>query len=275
MARSSARRRVLREVGIVLGPVALCPVVALVAPGSPDEAVARAEAIVRFERSLGVFFEADAHRWALEHPGLLAVASALYLGTHVSALVGALVLAWYRAPATYRLARDTYVVAQLLTVAGYLALPTAPPRLVAGLGLTDTLTTAVGTGSAGVAYSFQYRFAALPSGHVVFALVAGATVAVVAQRRWVRVGAVLYPALVVVLVVITANHFWVDAAAGTLVAVAATTIVVRRRRVGVEGATRPQPAMSSEAATQRSVHSSSSAVGSARPSSTLAPAGRR
>lgn len=274
MVRSSARRRPLREVAIVCAPVALCPVVALVAPGSPDEAVARAEAIVRLEQRLGLFFETDAHRWALEHPVLLAVASALYLGTHVSALVGALVLAWYRAPAIYRIARDTFVVAQLLTVAGYLAFPTAPPRLVPGLGLTDTLTAAVGTGSAGVAYSFQYRFAALPSGHVVFALVAGATVAVVARRRWVRAAAAIYPALVVVLVVTTANHFWLDAAAGTVVAVAATTIVVRRCRSRVEP-DRSQPAMSSEAATQRSVHSISSAVGSASPSSTLEPVGRR
>ena len=54
-------------------------------------------------------------------------------------------------------------------------------------------------------------------GHVAFALTAGGAVALLARHRAARVAGALYPALVVALILVTANHYWLDAVGGALV----------------------------------------------------------
>ncbi len=58
----------------------------------------------------------------------------------------------------------------------------------------------------------------MPSGHVAFACVAAGTVFALVRSRALRAGAVLYVALVVAVIVATANHFWLDAAGGAAAA---------------------------------------------------------
>jgi hypothetical protein len=227
----AARPSLVGEVARFAGLLALCPLVALVEPGDVAGAVERGRALVDVERSLGVFVEPAAHAWVAARPALLAAACVFYLLVHLPATAGALLWARHARPDAYPAVRDVLVVAQVLTVVGYLLLPTAPPRLVPELGMEDTLTAFWGAGSAGAAQTVQYAYAALPSGHVVFALVAGGTVAALARRRAVRVAAGAYPLLVVAVTVVTANHYLLDAAAaGLVVAVAAALVAWPRRR---------------------------------------------
>jgi hypothetical protein len=58
------------------------------------------------------------------------------------------------------------------------------------------------------------QYAALPSMHVGWALWAGAAVALLAPRKLVRYVAAGYPLLVGVVVVVTGNHYVLDALAG-------------------------------------------------------------
>jgi len=60
----------------------------------------------------------------------------------------------------------------------------------------------------------------MPSGHVAFACVAAGTVFALVRSRVLRAGAVLYVALVVAVIVTTANHLWLDAVGGALAAAA-------------------------------------------------------
>ena len=103
---------------------------------------------------------------------------------------------------------------------GYVAWPVAPPRMAPELGFSDTLTTVYGAGGETLAHSVQSPYAAMPSGHVAFACVAAGTVFALVRSRALRVGAVLYVALVVAVIVATANHFWLDAVGGALAALA-------------------------------------------------------
>ncbi len=119
------------------------------------------------------------------------------------ATVGALVWARLEHPRAFGLARDAFLATQALVVAGYLLAPTAPPRLLSGGVEVD-----------GWHYTVQSPYAAMPSGHVAFAVVAAGIVCALAPWRWGRVLAVAYPLLVTVIVLGTANHFWIDAAAG-------------------------------------------------------------
>jgi hypothetical protein len=88
----------------------------------------------------------------------------------------------------------------------------------------------------GFAHTVQSPFAAMPSGHVAFAVVAAAIVAAYARPRWLRVAAVLYPLAVTLIVVGTANHLWLDAVAGTAAAAAGwgVAVIARTSRAGLE-----------------------------------------
>ena len=58
------------------------------------------------------------------------------------------------------------------------------------------------------------QYAAMPSLHVAWALWCAWAVFPVLRRRWSRVLWVAYPAFTVFAVIVTANHFWIDAVGG-------------------------------------------------------------
>lgn len=196
----------VREFSPVAAAFTLCPAVAALAPSDPAGPVARAEALAELERDLGAFVEPAAHDWLAARPTLLAVATFLYLFAHLPATVGALVWARLEHPRAFPLARDALLATQALVVAGYLLVPTAPPRMLARFGSEQAAGGWVGL--------IQSPYAAMPSGHVAFAALAAGIVSALAAWRWVRWVAPLYPALVVAIVIGTANHFWLDALAG-------------------------------------------------------------
>lgn len=198
---------------------ALCPLVAALAPTDPAGPLARAQALVGFERSLGLYFEPAVAAWFAARPALLGVVEFLYVWGHVPATVGALVWARLEHPGAFTRARDTFVATQAVVVVGYLLMPTAPPRL---------LTGEVPDG--GIVALLQSPYAALPSGHVAFAIVTAGIVGTLAAWRWVRWAAPLYPLLVTLVVVGTANHFWIDAVAGALAAASGFVIARTRTR---------------------------------------------
>jgi len=208
--------KLARDVFLVGAALALCPVVALLAP---DEApLGRTLALADVERSLGLFFEPAVHDWLAARPALLTAAGLFYVWVHLPATVGALVWARLERPRAFPFARDVFLATQAITVIGYLAYPVAPPRMAPELGFDDTLTAVVGSGGEALAHSVQSPYAAMPSGHVAFALVAAGTVFWLVRSRALRVGAVLYVVLVVAIVIGTANHFWLDAVGGAIAA---------------------------------------------------------
>ena len=227
-------RRAARDLAPVAAALALCPLAAALAPADASGPVDRARAIAGLERGLGVFVEPAIHGWARDHGALLAVACLLYVWAHLPVAVGALVWAWLERPARFRAARNVLVLSQTITVAGYVALPTAPPRLLGDPRFSDTLSGFWGQAASTAAHGVQSPYAALPSGHVVFALVAGGTVALLARPWAVRAAAAAYPVLVAAITVVTANHFLADAAAAVAVVAVSVMAVLRPwpRRLG-------------------------------------------
>jgi hypothetical protein len=96
--------------------------------------------------------------------------------------------------------------------------PTAPPRYLPEWGFTDTVSNFVGTHTANTASVLYNPYAAIPSMHVAFALMLGFSGAALTRTRWLRPLWYVYPGLISLVVVVTANHFWVDAALGAIVA---------------------------------------------------------
>jgi hypothetical protein len=224
-AVACTRSGALREVAWFLGALAPCPIIAAFADGQREAALERGAAIADAERALGVLPEPAVHAWAEARPGLLAAAWALYLFAHLPAVAGALVWAWLERPLQYAAARNLFLTAQGLTLATYVLAPTAPPGRIEALGMGGGEPSAL-------AERLQSPWAAMPSGHIVFALVAAGIVFTLCRRRAVRALAALYPPLVVGVTMVTANHFWLDAAAAVVVAAAAAGLVLGAAALG-------------------------------------------
>jgi hypothetical protein len=218
----------LRQSLALLAALALCPLAALVIGGDGDAPIARAEAVMAAERFLGIHVEPAVHTWARAHPDLLTTASAFYVLAHVPVAGWALTWTWFLRRERFALVRDTFLWTQGILVAIYLLLPTAPPRLVPGTGFADTLTGLWGKEFADSAHVLQSPFAAVPSGHVAFALVASGVFARMGDMRWLRGFGWTYAPVVVAVTVITANHFLFDAIAAACVVACAYRLAAKR-----------------------------------------------
>lgn len=184
-------------------------------------------------------------RFALGAPGIvLDIANWTYFNAQFTVTFLFLLWAYLRHTDRYWTIRNTVIAADALGLIGYLAYPTAPPRMLPGLGFTDTLNGAAVNHHSGAIASLANPYAAMPSLHTAYALIFGVSGVLLARRRWMRGLWALYPGLVVFSIVATGNHFVLDAAAGAAVALAAGTITTavlpRWTRRGVTAARRPR-----------------------------------
>jgi len=224
----------LRDTFLYLGALTAFPLVALLAPADPSGPIDRARDIAELERDLGLFVEPAVHAWVAPHGTLMAGLGVFYVFAHLPALGGALVWCALERPWAYPRLRATALTAHAATVLGYVLVPTAPPRLLGDARFADTLGGLWGTGGSALAHSVQSPYAAMPSGHVVFATLAGASVALLARPLAVRLVAAAYPLVVTAVTLLTANHFWLDAVAGFAVCAAAGAAVWGLPRLGTQ-----------------------------------------
>ena len=185
--------------------------------GDRTTAVRHAHEVASLERSLHVFVEAGVQDAARSLPGLIGTLGMLYLTLHLTVTGAYLLWLHRRRPAAFPLVRTTLLLASALALIGYLAFPTAPPR-DAALGISDTISGGTVDLDHGLINSLYNPFAAVPSMHVGYAVIIGASLIRHGGRPSLRVLGLVYPALVLFVVVATGNHFLVDAAAGTAVA---------------------------------------------------------
>jgi hypothetical protein len=180
-------------------------------------AIEHARAVVGLERSLGAFAEGAVQDAAHAVPGLVGALSLSYLTLHLTVTAGLLVWLHRRRPAAFPLVRTTLLVASALALVGYLAFPTAPPRL-AGLGISDTVSGGHVDLNEGLVSALYNPYAAVPSMHAGYALIVGVSLLRFGRRPSVRLAGLLYPAFVLLVIVATGNHFFFDAAVGAALA---------------------------------------------------------
>jgi hypothetical protein len=195
--------------------------------GSPTEALAHAWDVVDLERAVGVFHESAVQQVLAPAKGVLSAYYMLCFGPLI-----ALVIVWLglRDRATYRALRNALLLSIALATVVFVLFPTAPPRLVGGLGIEDT----VGLSSHDTGSFLGIRFnpyAAVPSMHVGWSLLVAVYALRAARRRLVRAFFRVHPALMAVAVTATGNHFFLDSVCGLVVAgLTAGLLHVRHRR---------------------------------------------
>jgi membrane-associated phospholipid phosphatase len=201
--------------------------------GGADEAFANGQWIIDAQRDLHSMFELTLQR-AVESSTLLIQATSWTYWLSQFAVVGiALLWVYFRAHDRFYRLRDTLIAANLIGLAGYVLLPTAPPRMFPEAGFHDTLEAhAAVNHSSNLVAGFANPYAAMPSLHSADALIVGVTMALVVRRRWAKALWLAWPAWVWFSVMATGNHFWLDIAAGVAVAAVAAALVLLWRRAG-------------------------------------------
>ena len=209
----------LRQLALFAGAYYLYRIVRGFVDGEAALAFDNARTLVDVERSMGLFFEPGLQEWARSSaPFLVDGANWMYVNSHFVVTVGFLIWLYLARNTAYYFVRNMFMIAMGLALVGYVAYPTAPPRFMPEWGFTDTVSSAVGQAAANSAHVFYNPFAAVPSMHVAFALMIAIPAIMVVRQTWIKVLWATYPFLVTWTVVVTANHFWLDAALGVLVA---------------------------------------------------------
>ena len=241
----SVRHSLGSEAVVVLALYGLYELTRGLVVGDADVASAHANRLVAVERSLHLLFEANVQRAVHALPGLTGLLGVAYLTLHLAVTAGVLLWLHRRRPAAFPFVRTTLLLASGLALVGFLVYPTAPPRL-AGIGIADTVSNGHVDLNRGLVSSLYNPYAAVPSMHVGYALIVGASLLLYARRPLARALGALYPPFVLLVVVATGNHFFFDAAAGAVVAVVAAAAAARltrraaRNRIS-ELPTRPEP----------------------------------
>jgi len=173
--------------------------------------------IVALEQRVGLFVERDVQAAFSAIAGAPALLGFLYVALHFGGTGAALVWVHRRHPHAFAHLRTTLIVSTAVALTGYILYPAAPPRL-ADLGFADTVSTHTGLNlSSDLLGSLYNPIAAVPSLHFGYALAVGVALARVSTRRSLRIAFASYPALMLLVIVATGNHFFFDALAGGLV----------------------------------------------------------
>jgi membrane-associated phospholipid phosphatase len=203
--------------------------------GQAGLAFENARALVDIERSLGLFFEPGLQAWAKGEGWLLTFANWMYVNSHFVVTTTFLIWLYLARNHAYYYVRNMFTVAMGLALVGYMAFPTAPPRFLPEWGFTDTVANFVGEAAENSANVLYNPFAAVPSMHVAFALMIAVPAFILVRNRMLKALWAVYPLVVTFVVMVTANHYWVDAALGALVAaVSAYAASFAFARVGPE-----------------------------------------
>jgi hypothetical protein len=216
----------VREIAGLAALYALYEIVRGAGGENVQAAMSHTADIVAVEQALGVYVERGVQQAFEGIPFAPALLGLLYVLLHFAGTAVALVWIHRKHPDRFPLVRTTFVAATALALVGYVFFPAAPPRL-AELGFSDTVTSSTGLDLSSDLLGALYNpFAAVPSLHFGYALIVGVALFTIARRRAVRIAGALYPAAMLLIIVATGNHFFVDAALGGL-AVAIGWLVAR------------------------------------------------
>jgi hypothetical protein len=209
---------VARQLLLFAGAYYVYRIVRGIVDGQAVAAFENGRALVYLEREMGLLFEPGLQDWAERHEWIIWVANTMYVNSHFIVTTAFLVWLYLARNDAFYFVRNMFMVAMGLALVMYVAYPTAPPRFLTEWGFTDTVAEFVGQDaemSAGVLYN---PYAAVPSMHVAFALMIAVPAFSLVRHRSLKLVWGLYPLLVTFVVIVTANHYWIDAALGAMVA---------------------------------------------------------
>lgn len=186
------------------------------------EALGNALKVIRLEEVLGIYREEALQQLFLGWRAFIEFWNLFYGTFHFVVTIFALVLLYRKFPLRYRKWRNTLAVTTGLALIGFATYPLMPPRLLpASHGYVDTLKVFGSPWSfdSGAMNKISNQYAAMPSLHFAWAMWSACALVPALRRGWSKALAAAYPVATLFAVVVTANHFVLDAVAGVVVLV--------------------------------------------------------
>ncbi len=211
------RPSVLRQGLLLIALFALYRVGRTLIDGHVHEAMVNGRSVWEFERALLLPDEVAVQQWALQWPGMIKAANWYYVGVHFPLTALFLGWTWWRGAAEYLWTRRLIIMLTAMSFVIHVLMPLTPPRLMDELGFVDTMAVIGPSAYEGSTAKVANEFAAMPSLHVAWALLVAVVAIKTVRSRW-RWLALIHATLTAAVVVVTANHYWIDgvAAAGLL-----------------------------------------------------------
>ena len=199
-------------------------------PAAKQAAIDNAYDMIALERSIHLFGEKGIQDLFIEWDWFIRFWNVFYGSGHFAVTIGVMVLLYTRDPVRYGIWRTVLAVTTALALVGFALYPLMPPRLLNDCGqwgacdlnysFVDTLKDPGGFWSFGghAMSAISNQYAAMPSLHIAWAMWCTLAAVPLTRRRWARMLLVCYPWLTLFAVMVTANHYWIDAvgAAGVL-----------------------------------------------------------
>jgi len=220
-----ARRDAIAQLAVVLGAFAAYEGARLAMTPNWSQAFANARRIEAVEEGLGLAWEQSLQRAFLALPDVVHALNLFYFLGHFVVTGVFFVWLYRRSRDGFRSFRDGFLAATAIALLIHWLFPTAPPRL-AGIGLQDTLLVLSGIDiGSPTSSALSNPVAAVPSLHAAYAVGVGAGLVLYGRSSLLRGIGAIYPPLVVLTIVVTGNHFLLDAVAGIAVLAAGFALV--------------------------------------------------
>jgi hypothetical protein len=211
--------QLVREVAIVAGLLVFYRLGRTVGRNEAARAFDDARAVLRVEDWFGIDNERALQRVALDHMGLVRGLNRYYASVHFPVSIVFLVFVYVRAPRLVAHVRFLFVTVTATALVMHLAYPLAPPRMLPGYVDTIARYGPAIYEQSGVA-SVANQYAAMPSLHFGWAVLVAYGVVRALRTPW-RWLVVVHPTVTLAAIVLTANHYWLDAlAAAALIGIA-------------------------------------------------------
>ncbi|MGY6501602.1 MAG: phosphatase PAP2 family protein [Acidimicrobiales bacterium] len=198
-----------------------------------QRAYENAKIIISIEEAMRLYHEATIQAWFLGNTLFIQFWNVFYGTFHFGVTVGVLVWLFVRHRGHYAIWRNTLAFTTGLALIGFSLFPLMPPRLLCdcefGAGespefagdypYVDTLAEYGGlwSFSSGAMSRVSNQYAAMPSLHFGWSAWCALAILSRSRTRWARWLAVAYPVATLFAIVVTANHFWLDAVGGAVV----------------------------------------------------------
>jgi len=185
--------------------------------------------IINIERSMGLFIEEAVQTAVLGSRIYLQFWNIFYGSLHFIVTGAAMIFLYIRYPVRYRRYRNVLLVTTALALVGFVSFPLMPPRLLNAGGpygatldeytFVDTLAEFGGLWSfdSETMQAISNQWAAMPSLHIAWALWCTVALYPVLRSAAAQLAIVLYPVLTLYAIVVTANHYWIDAVGGAVI----------------------------------------------------------
>ena len=209
-----------------------------------------ARQIIDIERAMGLYFERPLQEWYLDLPamGFIRFWNVFYGTAHFVVTASALYWLFRCDKARYPRWRNTLGAMTAVALVGFASYSLMPPRLLDSTsvygacrlyapeavedvsrheihidacdryGYVDTLAVHGGWISFDdeKAAELTNQYAAMPSMHIGWSVWSMLVLLPMVRRRWLRALLIAYPGLTLFTIIVTANHYWIDAVGGLL-----------------------------------------------------------